>query len=315
MYRAWTQSEYADVVRLRNEGTTWGQLAKKFNTSKENARAAYRRAVGAKHGAYLQPTRWHHSSPLVAVLDIETLPMVIYSWSLWDEHNGVEQIIQDSCMLSWAGKYLNGSKIYSDILTADEAKARDTSRITQSVWDFLHGVDAVIGHNFAGFDVKYINTEFLRHGLPPLKFIIIDTLQVARQNFHFSSNKMKFINDQLGIRNKVDNSGFPLWRACSEGEPDALKTMLDYNEGDIGATEELFYRLRAYIRNFNFALYNENDIPQCPTCGSEDLTSEGWYYTPAGKWESMRCNKCKCLSRTKYNELTKEKKRALLVNS
>ena len=65
----------------------------------------------------------------------------------------------------------------------------------------------------------------------------------------------------------------------------------------------------------NVALYNELTEPQCPVCGSMDLTSEGWYYTPAGKWESMRCNKCGSLSRTKYNELTKEKKKALLVNS
>ena len=107
MYRAWTQSEYADVVRLRNEGTTWGQLAKKFNTSKENARAAYRRAVGAKQSAYVKP-----SAPLVAVLDIETLPMTIYAWGLWDEHNTIEQVITDSCMLSWAGKYLNGAQMH-----------------------------------------------------------------------------------------------------------------------------------------------------------------------------------------------------------
>jgi len=302
--------DYSEIVRLRNSGNSWGDIAKRFDTTKERARAAYRRAVGAKQSAYVKP-----SAPLVAVLDIETLPMIIYAWGLWDEHNTIEQVITDSCMLSWAGKYLNGAQMHSDVMTPDEAKRRDTARIATSLWDFLHGVDAVIGHNFAGFDVKYINTEFLRHGLPPLKFIIIDTLQVARKNFHFSSNKMKFINDQLGIRNKIDNDGFPLWRSCSEGDRDALKTMLDYNEGDIGATEELFYKLRPYIRNFNFSLYNENVIPQCPTCGSEDLTSEGWYYTPAGKWESMRCNKCQCLSRTKYNELTKEKKRALLVNS
>jgi len=54
LYRAWTQSEYTEAVKLRNGGASWGQIAKRFNTSKENARAAYRRAVGAKHGAYSQ---------------------------------------------------------------------------------------------------------------------------------------------------------------------------------------------------------------------------------------------------------------------
>lgn len=315
MYRAWTQSEYADVVRLRNEGTTWGQLAKKFNTSKENARAAYRRAVGAKHGAYLQPTRWHHSSPLVAVLDIETLPMIIYSWSLWDEHHTIEQIIKPSCMISWAGKYLNGSKIYSDIMTPDEAKERDTRRISQSVWDFLYKADVVIGHNYNQFDRKYINTMFLKNGLPPLKYTVVDTLEVARRNLRLDSNKMKFINQELGIRQKIENDGFPLWRACDEGDKHSLDVMLEYNEGDVGATEDLFYKLRPYVRNLNVALYNEMESHQCPVCGSEHLQIDGWYYTPAGQWESLRCQNCGALVRSKYNELTKEKKKALLVNS
>lgn len=302
--------DYSEVVKLRNSGKSWGDIAKRFDTTKERARAAYRRAVGAKQSAYVKP-----SAPLVAVLDIETLPMIIYAWGLWDEHNTIEQVITDSCMLSWAGKYLNGAQMHSDVMTPDEAKRRDTARITTSLWDFLHGVDAVIGHNFAGFDVKYINTEFLRHGLPPLKFIIIDTLQVARKNFHFSSNKMKFINDQLGIRNKIDNGGFPLWRACSEGDADALKSMLEYNEGDIGATEDLYHRLKCYVKNFNIALYNESTEMQCPVCGSMDLTSEGNYYTPAGLWDSFRCDKCQSLTRGKINYLTSKKKKSLLVNS
>jgi len=315
LYRAWTQSEYAEAVQLRNSGASWGQIAKRFNTSKENARAAYRRAVGAKHGAYLQPVRWNHSSPLVAVLDIETLPMVIYSWSLWEEHNGVEQIIQDSCMLSWAGKYLNESRIHSDILTTEEARARDTSRITQSVWDFLYKADVVIGHNYNQFDRKYINTMFLKNGLPPLKYTVIDTLEVARRNFRFASNKMKFLNEQLGVRTKVENDGFPLWKACSEGDKHALDVMLEYNEGDVGATEDLFYKLRPYVRNLNVALYNEETAHQCPVCGSQNLQIDGWYYTPAGKWESIRCMNCGALTRSKWNEFDAEKRKSLLVNS
>ena len=263
-YRTWEPAEYSKVQELRNSGISWGRIAQHFNTSKENARAAYRRAVGAKQGAYLPK----HDAPLVAVLDIETLPMVVYTWGMYDQDISTEQVIADSCMLSWAGKYLNGSKPLSDIMTPEEARARDTERITRSVWEFLKPAHAVVGHNFTEFDFKYINTMFLKHGLPPLKFIIIDTLKIARQSFRFASNKMKYINGQLGIRNKVENDGFPLWRGCSEGDKKSLKTMLEYNEGDIGATEELFYKVRPYIHNFNVALYNEIEEQQCPVCGT-----------------------------------------------
>jgi DNA polymerase III epsilon subunit-like protein len=254
-------------------------------------------------------------SPRVAVCDIETLPIIMMGWSLWDQNISLDQIVADGCILSWAGKMLNESEMYSDILTSKEAKARDTSRITKSIWDFLSGAQVVIGHNFSQFDVKYINTEFLKHGLPPLKFNIVDTLMVAKQNFRFSSNKMKFLNDQLNIRNKEENSGFPLWRGCSDGDEESLKTMIHYNIQDIGATEELFYKVRPYVRNFNVALYNELDAEQCPVCGSTNLKNEGEYFTSAGKWQSVRCQDCKCISRRKTNLLSKEKKKSLLVNS
>ena len=300
---------------MRKSGNGWGKIAVALGESRENVRAAYRRSVGAKESGYIEKEYKNNGAPVVAVLDIETLPMIAYTWGMFDQDISGEQIVSDSCILSWAGKYLNSPQMYSDILTPEEASTRDTRRIAQSCWDFLSRVDVVIGHNFANFDAKYINTAFLTHGLPPLKYIIVDTLQVARNNFRFSSNKMKFINEHLGIRNKLDNSGFPLWRACSEGDPKSLNEMLSYNVGDIGATEELYYRVRPYVRNFNTALYSEIDSEVCPVCGSSDLHNEGYYYTPAGKWQSVRCSDCGCLSRRKDNLLTRDKRKSLLVNS
>jgi len=126
---------------------------------------------------------------------------------------------------------------------------------------------------------------------------------------------MKYLNEQLGVRTKIENDGFPLWKACSDGNKHALDVMLEYNEGDILATEDLFYKLRPYVRNLNVALYNEETAHQCPVCGSENLQIDGWYYTPAGKWESIRCMNCGALVRSKWNEFDAEKRKSLLVNS
>ena len=329
--RNWTREEYAEVVRRRQAGDSWKEIAEAVHDTKMNVMAAYRRAVGAKHSAYKNrplgnepiPKKAQNvwavtargSFPKVAVLDVETLPMVIYAWGLWDQNNTIEQVIQDGCMLSWAGKLLNEPTTFSDIMTPEEAILRDTHRIIKSLRDFLSGVDVVIGHNYSQFDVKVINTEILKNGLLPLKYTIVDTLMISRQNFKFASNKMKFINEQLGLRNKIDNDGFPLWKACSEGDAEALNTMLEYNRGDIGATEDLFYKLRPYVRNFNVALYNELVEQQCPVCGSTDLSKEGFYFTPAGKWDSLRCGNCGCIARGKTNHFDKYKKKSLVINS
>jgi hypothetical protein len=253
--------------------------------------------------------------PRVGVLDLESLPMVCYTFEMYNVNIGIEQVISEVCLLSWAGKFLNEPEVYSDILTKEEAPVKDMERIVKSCWEFMSKCNVLIGHNFLSFDGKMMNTFFLKYNLPPLKYVAVDTLLVARNNFRFSSNKLGFINRELGIREKISNEGFKLWRLCHEGDQKSLDTMLEYNIGDVYSTESLFYKVRPYIKNFNVALYNEIEEYQCPVCGSQDLKSNGYYYTSAGKYESIICLDCNCVSRKKQNLLDKDKKKKLLINS
>jgi hypothetical protein len=156
----------------------------------------------------------------------------------------------------------------------------------------------------------------LFHNLPPLpRFQVVDTLIAARKEFAFSSNSLKYMNQFLGIRQKMENEGFMLWRKCMQGDKNALNTMDEYCRGDVVATEDLYFKLRPYITGHpNLALYF-NDIEfRCPNCGSTELENEGDYYTPSGRWNSLRCNECGSLSRGKYNHLTTQKRKSLKVN-
>jgi len=254
------------------------------------------------------------NSPVIGILDIETLPMEVYTFDLFNVNISIDKVISEVGFLGWAGKFLNGAEIYSDILTPEEAPNKDDRRITKSCWDFMSKCDIIIGHNLSSFDSKLTNTFFLKCGLPPIKYIAVDTLLIAKSNFRFSSNKLSFINSQLGIRDKF-STDFSLWKRCHQGDPKALSEMNSYNVNDILITEELYYKFRPYIRNINVALYNEMLENQCPVCGSTKLNSEGFYYTSAGKWESVRCTNCKALSRKKDNLLSIEKKKSLVINS
>jgi hypothetical protein len=254
--------------------------------------------------------------PNIGILDIETLPMVVYTFAMFDQNIGTEQVIREVSLLSWAGKFLNDSKVYSDILTPDEIFKQDEERIVKSCWNFMNKCNIIVGHNLISFDGKLMNTFFLKYGLPPLKYVSVDTLLVAKSNFRFSSNSLSFINRQLGIRDKISNDGFVLWRRCFEGDTKALNEMLDYNIGDISATEELFYRLRPYVKNINIALYNDSLESQCPSCGETRVTITGKTYpTSAGLYEELRCDTCGALSRRKQNLLSLEKRKSLLINS
>ena len=299
----------------------WDNLAKQYGYSTgETLRGMFkneRKKRGLTKEGLLGEVKDIHQEapprPRIAVVDIENLPGTAYFWGLYDQNIGTEQIILEPCFLSWAGRLLDEPEVKSDILTRTEALSRNASRIAKSCWDFLSQCDVVIGHNFANFDAKVINTAFLEYNLPPLKYTIVDTLQVARQNFRFTSNKLKHINDVLGIRNKIDNEGLALWKKCSEGSKEALNTMLEYNEGDILATEELFYRLRPYVKGLNISLYTESTEEQCPVCGSTKIESIGAKPSGSGMYVAVRCNECGCISRRKQNLLSQEKRKSLLV--
>lgn len=307
--QSWTDNK-------NSKKSIWIELAKKWGfDSAENLRCKFKserkkRGIDSTGRVEVKDS----VAPRIAVLDIETLPAEVYTFGFYDQNIGIDQVISDVSFLSWAAKFLNEPEMYSDILTSKEAPVKNDKRITKSCWNFLSKVDVLIGHNVCAFDSKLMNTFFLKHDLPPLKYAMIDTLTIARANFRFSSNKLSFLNRQLGIIDKIANDGFPLWRDCHKGIQSSLDTMLEYNLGDILATESLFYKIRPYIRNFNFSLYNETDTLQCPVCGSTNLKVEGYMYSgTSGKYESVRCLDCKAISRKKENLLTKSKKKNMLT--
>jgi len=313
----WNDGDIKKLKKMYSQGKGWLEISEALGRTPDSVRMWYRNNVGetGKSGKLIDPEYISNNRPIVGLFDVETLPADAYVWRLYDENIGTEQVISSTGFLSWAGKFLNAPDVYSDVLTSKEALEKDDERITRSCWEFLHQCDVVVGHNIINFDSRVANTFFLKYDLPPLKYIMVDTLKLARKYFWFESNKMGYINRRLCIKEKIENEGFPLWRDCREGDSVALGRMLEYNKGDVLALEQLYYKFRPYITHFNVALYNEMEEWQCPVCGSQNLSAEGFYYTPAGKWQSIRCLDCKCISRAKNNMLNKYKKKSLLVNS
>lgn len=295
----------------------WTELAKKYKyPSAESLRSSFKRERKRRGDAKVgtEPVQLNNNFPTVAVMDIETLPMIGMMWNLYNVDFYPEQVLEDTCFLSWAGKYLYNDTMYSDILTPEEAKTRNPARITHSAFEFMKQADIIIGHNFKAYDGKTLNNNLLMYA-KPLKYRVIDTLEIAKNNFRFASNKLAFINKKLGIREKVTNEGFMLWRNCSEGDSVALSVMLEYNCGDILSTEELFWKVQPYMTNMpNFSIYNENKISPSCTCGSIDISREekDWY-TNSARYEKFRCNTCGALMRGKKNLLVKEEREQLLV--
>ncbi len=291
----------------------WQELANRFGyESGEILRSRFKRER-QKRGIYREEVtnevkQDFSNFPKIGIIDIEMLPGKAEVWALWDQNISTNQLICDSILLGWAGKIINDPYIEADILTSKEALKRNAKRITISAYNFISKCDILVGHNIRNFDFKHLNTHFLLYGLNPIRRPMIDTLEVAKNNFRFMSNKLEFINDKLGIRNKISNSGQSLWSACGNGDTKSLETMKNYNIGDIVCTEDLYFKLRPYMNHPNLALYNDIQEPQCPCCLSQNL-----YYSGQAKYESIRCSDCGSINRHKTNLLSKDKRKSLLV--
>lgn len=257
----------------------------------------------------------------ILLLDIETMPIMLYSWGLWNQTHGINQIIHPWFMVSWSAKWLFEDEVYSDVLTPGEVIAKDDSRICKGLWKFLDHCDIVIGHNAKKFDIPKANWRFLKNGLnPPSPYQIIDTKKAFDKSGLLApdSAKLDFVCRALGMEGKIDTGGFELWEACYRGDQDALKEMETYNRQDTVILESLYLKIRPWIKSHpNIGLLIEDSVECCGVCGSEKINwlDDHPYRTMVGSYSAFRCDDCGAVGRSRTTELALKKRKSLLTNA
>ncbi len=256
------------------------------------------------------------NKPKVLIFDIETAPMLGYIWGLWDQNIALNQIHSDWHILSWSAKWLGDAP--NKIMYADQRNAKnieDDSGILKKIWELLNQADIVITQNGRNFDQKKLNARFILNGFkPPSSYKHIDTLQIAKKHFAFTSNKLEYMTDKLCKKyKKIKHSkfgGFELWKQCLEGNLNAWKEMEKYNKYDVLSLEELYSKLIPWDSAINFSLYSDSEDHTC-SCGSKDLSKNGYSYTSTGKFQRYECKKCGAEVRDRKNSFSKEKLKSL----
>ncbi len=248
--------------------------------------------------------------------DIETAPLKGYFWRIWKENIGVNQIIDEWYILTWAAKWLDSDEVIYDSLHL-HGDLYDDTPILHSLHSLLDEADVVVAHNGNKFDVPKINTRFLKAGLaPPSPYKQIDTFQVAKRNFAFTSNRLDSLAKYLEIGGKIDTGGFELWSRCMNGDVKAFEEMSEYNIQDVRLLEEVYLRLRPWIKNHpNTGAYLDEAKPVCPKCGSTHLHNRGFAYTQVGKYQRYQCQSCGGWSRGRFTVRDKEQAKGLITNA
>lgn len=261
-----------------------------------------------------------HEGPRVLFLDIETAPLLVHTWGLFDQNIALNQIVEDTFILSWAAKWRGEKKVYYMDQRNNKVINKDCKKLLKGIWKLLDEADIVVGQNSKRFDVKKLNTAFVLAGMqPPSSFKQIDTLAIAKRNFALTSNKLEFTTEKLCTKYKKLKHGkfpgFSLWTECLKGNKAAWKEMQKYNEHDVLATEEYWEKIQAWDATApNFSIYNGHYHHTCK-CGGTELRKKGFFFSPAGKFQRYKCKSCGAESRDGKNMLDKEKCDSLKRNT
>ncbi len=291
--RKMTDAEVVDLVERKNDGATYKQLAAYYKkktglvVSEEVIRNNIRR-----YGKMLRKVR--KTNPRILFLDIETAPMLGFVWSLWDNNVALNQIHKDWHLLSWAAKW-KGSKEIMYMDQSDVANIEDDSELCRGMWKLLDEADIIVTQNGKKFDVKKLNARFIHWNMqPPSSYRHIDTLEIAKSKFGFTSNKLEYLASKLTTKKKMTQrkfSGFELWRECLNGNPKAWAEMSQYNKQDIITLEALYNRLAPWSSVIQFNVYSDTPDNTC-NCGSDKWKASGFHYSNRGKYKRFKCVSC-----------------------
>ena len=227
----------------------------------------------------------------ILLLDIETSLYHFTGWGTYKQYIDHYRITKNQFIISWAAKWLYDD-LQSQVVTPKEARNRDDERIVQGIWELLDQAHIVIGHNADRFDLRKLKWRFISLGMqPPSPYRIIDTLKVAKKEFASPSYKQDFLTKYFKIEEKL-STNYDLWVGCEAGDQESLNKMEEYNRHDVLGLEELYLKVRPYIKNHpNLGVLLDEDV--CPNCGSEHLTeTDSIYFTSANRFPVFRCDEC-----------------------
>ena len=161
---------------------------------------------------------------------------------------------------------------------SDKAMIRDFIKI-------MNQADEIVAHNGDRFDLKWVRTRALYHGI--------------------NSNKLDYIAQLLKVGAKMDTGGLDLWKdIVFRKDQAALNKMVEYCKMDVQVLEGVFNKLNSYtMPQHNYAVQHGGDKFECPECSGSTFQYNRKTVTVAGTvhhW--LKCRDCG--KHHKINQLT-----------
>lgn len=231
--------------------------------------------------------------PKILLWDVETAKMVLrmrtYSLKQYSNFLNPMDIERDIWMVCAAWKWYGEPVVASTSVLKDAERFKnnyaDDYHVVKTLWDLMDEADILVAHNGDAFDWKIFTSRCIANHLPPPnKPVMVDTLKIARREFKFSSNQLRYLAKFLGVTDKDDA---PKWDLVAEGNEEEIGYCEKYCRQDIRTLDAIYTRLLPYITNHPHVGHRG----LCPKCRHFDIQSAKTRYLKSGKsYKQMRCN-------------------------
>lgn len=246
--------------------------------------------------------------PRILVFDLETRQMQLEGFGLFNQNFSLEQIAEDWSILSFSAKWIGEEEVlYYDVSEYTEDYLLDR------LYELFEEAEFAVAHNGRRFDMKRVRARMAARGFKPHSPVrLLDTLEICKKEFGFTSNKLQYVTNLLCKSSKKSSHskfpGFTLWREFVKGNPEAIQEMREYNIVDVTSLEELFLIIAPWSSTLpNFAVYFEDyDMSDWEECG--------YIYSNLGKYVKYRHKVTGQYRRGRKNLLSKEERAKLLAN-
>lgn len=211
------------------------------------------------------------------IFDIEVSPNIGFFWQTGNKISiGYDSIIEERKIICICYKWEGKKTVYSlrwDKNKCDKKMIKEFIKVADSA-------DELLGHNGDNFDIKWVRTRAVMHGLNfSTNIVSIDTLKEARKSFRFNSNRLDYIGKVL-VGDKKISTDYAMWKdIVLTNDQTQLNKMVKYCKQDVVLLEKVFTKIKPFIKPKSSIALEKRE---CPECGSDRFTSHGIRRTAAG---------------------------------
>lgn len=186
-----------------------------------------------------------------------------------------------------------------DYTGEDRDLIRAEKRLLKDISTRLLDCDVWLTHYGTWYDIPFVNTRLLYHGLPvlPPNFAHIDTWKVSRNRLKLRNNRLATISDFLKTDDEKNAIKPEQWIRALGGHRPSMNYIVDHNRRDVLVLEEVYSILRPLVLDHP----NKNLVDGrggCSKCGATKLQKRGTHLTRTRKYQRYQCQNCGGWSRS-----------------